>query len=231
LNPSIECDTGTGLVIFDCDGVLIDSELLASHAAAELLGTAGVAITPAVVRERYTGTTMTALVRDLGERHGAAVAAHFDAGFATALMRRFEAELRAIAGIEAVIDALAVPCCVASSSSPERLAHSLTLTGLHARFAPRIYSATQVARGKPAPDLFLFAACAMGVPPARCIVVEDSVAGVQAGRAAGMVTIGFCGGGHCGEGHAARLQDDGAHEVCADARELGALLRAHGAIT
>jgi HAD superfamily hydrolase (TIGR01509 family) len=184
-----------------------------------------------MVRERYTGTTMTALVRDLGERHGAAVAARFDADFGAALMRRFETGLRAIAGIEAVIDALAVPCCVASSSSPVRLAHSLTLTGLHARFAPRIYSATQVRHGKPAPDLFRFAACEMGVQPARCIVVEDSIAGVQAGVAAGMETIGFCGGGHCGEGHAARLRDEGAHEVCADARELGALLRTHGAIS
>jgi HAD superfamily hydrolase (TIGR01509 family) len=223
-------DAGVGLVIFDCDGVLIDSELLASHAAAELLGTAGVAITPALVRERYTGTTMAALVRDLGERHGAAVAAYFDAGFGAALQRRFEAGLRPIAGIEAVVDALAVPCCVASSSSPERLAHSLTLTGLHACFAPRIYSATQVQRGKPAPDLFLFAARELGVEPSRCIVIEDSVAGVQAGRAAGMATIGFCGGGHCGAGHARRLLEAGAHEACADAGELAAVLRARGVL-
>jgi HAD superfamily hydrolase (TIGR01509 family) len=158
------------------------------------------------------------------------VAAHFDAGFATALMRRFEAELRAIAGIEAVIDALAVPCCVASSSSPERLAHSLTLTGLHGRFAPCIYSAAQVARGKPAPDLFLFAARAQGVAAQCCLVIEDSIAGVQAGVAAGMTTIGFCGGGHCDAGHAARLRQAGAHEVCADAGELAVVLRARGVL-
>jgi HAD superfamily hydrolase (TIGR01509 family) len=218
-----------GLVVLDCDGVLIDSELLASETAAALLGEAGVAVSAAQVRDRYTGITMAALVRDLAERHGAPVAAHFDGAFQGALQRRFESDLRAVAGIEAVIDTLAVPRCVASSSSPERLAHSLALAGLHARFAPHIYSATQVARGKPAPDLFLYAAQQMGVDPASCIVIEDSIAGVQAGVAAGMVTIGFCGGGHCDAGHDARLLAAGAHAVCADSAALALALHLRGA--
>jgi len=219
------------LVVVDCDGVLVDSELLASEAAAVLLGEAGVALSPAQVRGRYTGVTMAALLGDLRERHGAAVATHFEARFNDALAHRFETALRAVAGIEAVIDGLTVPCCVASSSSPQRLAHSLALTGLHARFATRIYSATQVPHGKPAPDLFLFAAREMGAAPAACLVIEDSVAGVQAGVAAGMVTIGFCGGGHCDAGHAGRLLAAGAHHSCADASELAALLRTRGVMT
>jgi HAD superfamily hydrolase (TIGR01509 family) len=218
------------LVVFDCDGVLIDSELLASETAAVVLGEAGVALTPAQVRARYTGVTMASLLGDLRGCYGDGVAAHFELRFNGALAQCFEADLRAVAGIGALVDALAVPCCVASSSSPGRLAHSLTLTGLHARFVPRIYSATQVARGKPAPDLFLFAANAMGVAAAGCLVIEDSTAGVQAGVAAGMETIGFCGGGHCGDGHAAKLLTAGAHRACADAGELAALLRARGAL-
>jgi HAD superfamily hydrolase (TIGR01509 family) len=218
------------LVVFDCDGVLIDSEVLASETAALVLAEAGVAITPAGVRERYTGSTQPALVADLARRHGEAVAAHFSAHFNPALGRRFETSLRAVPGIEDVLDALAMTRCVASSSSPERLAHSLALTGLHGHFAPHIYSAAQVQRGKPAPDLFLFVARTMGVEPARCLVIEDSIAGVQAGIAAGMRVVGFCGGGHCDAGHAARLAAAGAHEVAPDARALAALLGACGAL-
>jgi beta-phosphoglucomutase-like phosphatase (HAD superfamily) len=114
--------------------------------------------------------------------------------------------------------------CVASSSAPERLRHSLSLTGLLHRFEPNIFSATQVPRGKPAPDLFLFAAAAMQVIPACSVVIEDSVPGVLAAVAAGMRAIGFTGGGHCRPGHADRLRAAGAAAITDDMRRLPALV-------
>jgi beta-phosphoglucomutase-like phosphatase (HAD superfamily) len=109
-----------------------------------------------------------------------------------------------------MLDSLAFKSCVASSGTPERLRHALSLVGLFARFDPHIFSATMVARGKPAPDLFLFAAHRMGVMPQRCLVVEDSVPGVAAAVEAGMTAIGFTGGSHCPPGHDSRLAKEGA---------------------
>src|SRR5262249_48012586 len=137
------------------------------------------------------------------ERHGAEYAA------------LCEAELQAMPGIEAVLDAVPAKMCVASSSAPERLRHTLGLVGLHQRFEPYVFSATMVAPGKPAPDLFLFAAERMGVAPAACVVVEDSVPGVQAAVAAGMAVVGFTGGGHCAADQAERLRAAGAVSVVA----------------
>ena len=113
-----------------------------------------------------------------------------------------------------------MPACVASSSAPDQLRRKLDLAGLRARFGSGVFSASMVARGKPAPDLFLYAAAQMAAPPARCVVVEDSPAGIAAARAAGMAAIGFCGGGHCRPGHGARLAACGAAVVIADMREL-----------
>jgi beta-phosphoglucomutase-like phosphatase (HAD superfamily) len=113
---------------------------------------------------------------------------------------------------------------VASSSTLARLRHSLGLTGLYARFAPHVFSAEQVARGKPAPDLFLHAATEMGYAPARCLVIEDSTSGVRGAVAAGMRVWGFIGGGHCADGHAARLRDAGAERVFSHMADLPALL-------
>jgi HAD superfamily hydrolase (TIGR01509 family) len=123
-------------------------------------------------------------------------------------------------GIEAVLDGLSSRMCVASSSSPERLRHTLGLVDLYRRFDPHVFSATMVARGKPAPDLFLHAAAQMGADPAGCVVIEDSVPGVTAAVAAGMTAIGFVGGGHCGTGHADRLRSAGAALVVETMTEL-----------
>ena len=127
-------------------------------------------------------------------------------------------------GIHSVVRALTGPRCVASGSAPERLRHSLGLTGLLPHFDPHIFSATQVARGKPAPDLFLFAAQRMQAATDACLVIEDSVAGVQAAVAAGMRVIGFTGGSHCRPDHADRLRAAGVSALCGDMRALGALL-------
>jgi HAD superfamily hydrolase (TIGR01509 family) len=132
----------------------------------------------------------------------------------------------AMPGIHALLDGLdGRKLCVASSSSPDWLRRTLGQTGLWQRFAPHVYSAVTVARGKPAPDLFLLAAAGVGAAPADCIVIEDSVAGVQAARAAGMRAFGFCGGGHCAPGHDRRLLAEGAEAVFEHMNELAAALR------
>ena len=116
--------------------------------------------------------------------------------------------------------------CVASSSEPPRIRHSLTLAGILHHFDPHIFSATQVKRGKPAPDLFLLAATSMGAAPAHCLVIEDSVAGVTAARAAGMSVLGFTGGSHCLDGHADKLRRAGASEVFGSCPELTSYIAA-----
>ncbi len=212
------------LLVLDCDGVLIDSEVLASRTGSDCLATCGIDMPAAEVRRRYTGMSLAAWTADVQALHGVRLPADFGDVFAARLRQRFELELQPVPGIVELLDALPLPRCVASSSSPERLLHSLTLAGLHGRLAPHIFSVAHVTRGKPAPDLFLHAAARMGASPGRCVVVEDSVAGIQAARAAGMHAIGFCGGSHCGEDHAALLQASGAHVTCSTAGGLGGLL-------
>lgn len=198
------------LVIFDCDGVLIDSEMIACRADASLLTELGFATTVEDVLDRYVGLSARAMIADIEARHGRPLPADFAQRLRERIETAFERELAPMPGIEALLANRPLPCCVASSSSLPLLAHALALVGLYESFAPHIFSASQVARGKPAPDLFLFAAQAMGAAPAECIVVEDSLVGVQAGVAAGMQVIGFVGGSHCRDGQAARLTGAGA---------------------
>lgn len=201
------------LVIFDCDGVLIDSEVLCQRIEAECLVEHGFAMPFEEVAARYLGLSAAAMFADLEARFGRPVPPALLEDLARRTVASFETELVAMPGIHALLDRLPVPACVASSSRPERLAHTLGLTGLFGRFAPHIFSSTMVANGKPAPDLFLFAARQMGADPAACVVVEDSTAGVRAGVAAGMAVIGFCGGGHCPPDHGRGLLAAGASAV------------------
>ncbi len=161
--------------------------------------------------------------RDLERLHGPRLPADFAETLRLRVAAAFETELAAIDCVAAAIDAVPGLRCVASSSTPERLRHSLKLTGLWDRFAPNVFSATQVARGKPAPDLFLFAAASMGADPSACLVIEDSVPGVQAAVAAGMRVVGFTGGGHCRPGHAGWLLAAGADAVAASMSQVPAL--------
>jgi HAD superfamily hydrolase (TIGR01509 family) len=208
-----------GLVIFDCDGVLIDSELLSVEVDIVCLAEYGLDLSADEIIERYIGTSdMTA---DLETRYGRALPG-FDDRHRQLLRSVFEARLKPIPGVAALLDWLACRRCVASSSSPERLQHALSLVGLYDRFHPNIFSASMVARGKPAPDLFLHAAERMGVAPAECVVIEDSLPGVEAACAAGMTAIGFAGGSHCRAGHAARLRERGAALVLAGMAEVPA---------
>jgi HAD superfamily hydrolase (TIGR01509 family) len=197
------------LVIFDCDGVLIDSELLALRAVAGCLAECGVSVPEEEILERYTGISTADMAADLEGRYGC-VLPDFEPRERRHLSALFVAELRAVDGIESVLDSLSCSVCVASSGTPERLRLGLSCAGLYDRLSPHIFSATMVPRGKPAPDLFLYAAERMGIRPERCVVVEDSVPGVKAAVAAGMIAVGFTGGAHCRLGHDCRLYAEGA---------------------
>jgi HAD superfamily hydrolase (TIGR01509 family) len=214
-------------LIFDCDGVLVDSEPLACAVQAEQLAKAGFAITAEQVAFRYAGMSAADMRRAMEREFGRALPEDHEVRSAEALSALFRRELRPVAGMPELLDELdahGIARGVASSSSPPRLELALRIVGFWDRFAPHIFSASMVSRGKPAPDLFLLAARALGSDPADCIVIEDSVPGVGAARAAGMTAIGFCAGSHCSPGHAERLLAAGATHVCDDAKSLRSLI-------
>jgi HAD superfamily hydrolase (TIGR01509 family) len=186
----------TGLVIFDCDGVLIDSEVIsASMLIAELRGY-GVEMDRAFVSRHFLGRSYPVVLKEVRERWGVALPDHFEADYRARLLAAFGRGLKVMPDVADVIARLSVPYCLATSSSPERLRQSLALTGLSERFRGRSFTASEVARSKPAPDLFLHVADRMDVDPARCLVIEDSENGVRAGLAAGMEVWRFTGGSH-----------------------------------
>lgn len=209
------------LVIFDCDGVLVDSEPISLGRLTAGLNRIGVGIDVETVRARFAGTSMVSIMDHIAADYGIVAPDGFVEAVKADTLRAFDAELTAMAGVAEAAAALALPTCVASSSDPVRLRHSLGLTGLLPLFEGRIFSSTMVARGKPAPDLFLHAAAAMGVRPEACLVIEDSVPGVTAARAAGMRVVGFTGGGHWGHDRGgADLVAAGADRVFGDYRDL-----------
>lgn len=212
------------LVIFDCDGVLIDSEVLAQRIEVACLTEHGFPMTHDEIASRYLGISGAAMFADIEARFGRPVPEAVIDDLRDRIAAACEAELAAMPGIHDLLDRLGAAACVASSSRPERLAHTLGLTSLYHRFAPHVFSSTMVANGKPAPDLFLHAARTLGAAPAQCVVVEDSVPGVTAGVAAGMRVVGFCGGGHCPAGHGERLAAAGAAALARDMAGLAALL-------
>ena len=184
----------TELVIFDCDGVLVDSEPIAVRIDVEMFAEVGMVVSEQEVIERFVGRSPELLAQAVKEELGHPPPDGWEERGARRLRRAFESELQPVAGIREALEQISLPVCVASSSPPERLRFKLELTGLYERFAGHIFSAAEVANGKPAPDLFLHAARRMGVDPPDCIVVEDSRYGVQAARAAGMDVLGFAGG-------------------------------------
>ena len=182
------------LVIFDCDGVLVDSERISVRIDVQMLAELGWPLTEAEVVERFVGRSEEYMIGEIEANLGRRPAAGWEERFKHLYREAFEAELEPVDGVVAALDAIAAPTCVASSSSHERLRHTLALTGLLERFDGRIFSAEEVENGKPAPDLFLHAAASMGADPARCAVVEDSRHGVEAARAAGMRVFAYAGG-------------------------------------
>ena len=182
------------LVIFDCDGVLVDSERLAVRIDVRVLAELGWILTEQDVVERFMGRTHEYMVSEIEAFLGRPLAPDWEDPFHQLYRDAFAAELQPVEGVVEALDRITLPTCVASSGTHEKIRFTLGLTNLYDRFAGRIFSASEVARGKPAPDLFLHAAKRMGVDPAACAVVEDSRYGVEAARAAGMLALGFAGG-------------------------------------
>jgi HAD superfamily hydrolase (TIGR01509 family) len=202
------------LVVFDCDGVLVDSEGLSARSTAVVLQDLGLAIDAPTVLRRFMGKSDRSMCEALAAETGIAFPPDIQERLDGAALELSARELQAMPGIADLLRGLTLPRCVASSSTPERIQRSLQLTGLWDLLQPFVFSATMVARGKPAPDLFLHAARSMGAVPERCVVVEDSTAGVEAGKAAGMTVIGFVGGTHVdAEAHGATLHALGADAV------------------
>ena len=209
------------LIIFDCDGVLVDSEIISFEAEAGMLAEIGIPLTVRDLLARFLGTSSASMFATIERENGVELPPDFAERAALRTLQAFDRRLRPIPGIAELLADLPNRKCVASSSEPKRIRHSLTLAGILHHFDPHIFSANQVKRGKPAPDLFLLAAESMDAAPARCLVIEDSVAGVTAARAAGMAVLGFTGGSHCLDGHAEKLRAAGAAAVCASMTDLG----------
>lgn len=218
------------LIIFDCDGVLVDSEVISCRAHADVLSRHGYPITSEQVFERFLGRSTRQANLEVEAELGRKLPDDYHVQLQDELYRAFEADLEAIRGIHEALDEVVQRVCVASSGSQQRMRISLGRTSLYERFAPNIFSASQVKNGKPAPDLFLFAAAKMQVSPQHCVVIEDSVAGIAAARAAGMRVFGFHGGSHCRPGYAEALRQAGADLIFDDMRQLPALIRVDAGI-
>ncbi|MFE0460990.1 HAD family hydrolase [Kitasatospora sp. NPDC058965] len=211
------------LVIFDCDGVLIDSEPLGVEVDKVAMAAFGLPMDEQEIVERFVGLSYAAKTAALEQLLGRALPADWWEEYRPLHSKLVEERLAPVAGITEALAAIELPACVASNSSHRWLRRGLGLTGLYDRFAGRIFSgAEDVAHGKPAPDLFLHAARTLGADPARCVVVEDSPHGLAAANAAGMPALGYTGGVN----PAARLAGPG-RVLFADMRELPGLLAAH----
>jgi HAD superfamily hydrolase (TIGR01509 family) len=205
-------------ILFDCDGVLVDSEILGLEDCARYLRAHGLNYSGADLVRLFTGLRDDVFSARLIDAYrgvnGEAPPPDFFDGLIDERRKRRD-ELKAVSGAAAALRAVAVKA-VASSSRATYLESKLRRTGLWDLVAPHVYSGDEVEHGKPAPDIYLHAARKLNVDPARCLVVEDSVNGVASGLAAGMTAAGFVGGGHCFDGHAGRLQEAGAEAVMSD---------------
>ncbi|MTD99044.1 HAD-IA family hydrolase [Paracoccus sp. YIM 132242] len=218
-------------VIFDMDGCLVDSEPMSLETLAKMMTAEGLHATPDELRKRFLGMSIQAIVRHIAEALDRPDLPDFARDFEERLLARYPAELRVIPGIPALLDDLAaqgIAVAIATGSSVRRLGITLEVAGLADRFGANIFSADQVKRGKPAPDLFLLAAERLGIAPDACAVMEDSPHGIAGAVAAGMRGVGFTGGTHLDgmrDDHARRLREAGAVAVLSDLdRMLEALL-------
>ncbi len=204
-------------IIFDCDGVLVDSERIAIAVEREHLARTGLVYDTTDYLSRFVGLTNQdfhlATQADHQALNGRPLPDGFFEEMKAECVARYDAELTSFDGLEAFLDGYDGAVAVASSSSGPMLRRKLELTALHTRFDPYIYSGDDVAQGKPAPDLFLLSASRLGQDPSRCLVIEDSVNGVLAAVAAGMKVWGFTGGGHADAGLQGRLVGAGAQMV------------------
>jgi len=216
------------LVIFDCDGVLVNSETIYVDSEIECLSNVGFHMEKRPYMAAFMGLSdddwRVKLETTVQDRNGHPLPEDFFESLKSFVMQRIESELQAISGVHDAVADLETECCVASSSNLEILKWKLEHTGIAGLFSPHIFSAEMVARGKPAPDLFLHTAAAMGIEPRHCIVVEDSANGVIAGKAAGMKVIGLTGGDHCLADQETILTDAGADVVIDNFANLGSTI-------
>ena len=183
------------LIIFDCDGVLVDSEVLSCRCLSKILAGYGIDLGLDQALNLFLGRSMTAVVEHY-EALGRSIPEQFSTELSAGVRAAFTSALCPIEGVSSVLEGLRIPYCVASSSDVDRVSLSLSLTGLAPHFDNRVYTSQMVERGKPAPDLFLYAAERMQADPLRTLVIEDSISGVSAAKAAGMTVWGFVGGSH-----------------------------------
>lgn len=204
-------------VIFDCDGVLVDSEILTVRFGMRAVKALGLSYSEDEYIHRFLGTTMDAYFATLEADRMETLGKSLPEGFASSLLtdskKEMDAALAAVDGVHDAVAAVSMPMAVASSSGLERLRFKLKKTGLLEAFDPHVYSGEEVKNGKPAPDLYIHTAEQLNVPTAVCIAIEDSVHGVVSAKAAGMTVLGFTGGGHCRAGHDTYLSDAGADVV------------------
>ena len=214
------------LLIFDCDGVLVDSEPVASRIFSEYLHGLDIHLTAEEVTQRFVGHSLSSCMALL-QADGRTLPDTFADDVRERTLAALAHDLDPISGIHTVLDGISLPVCVASSGLPVKIIQSLGVTNLAQYFGGNIFSAHQVNNAKPAPDLFLHAAKTMGARPRNTLVIEDSPVGVQAGLAAGMRVVGFCGGGHAGAEHGTRLSELGAHHVIDDMHDLPSLISSY----
>lgn len=223
--PVIQC------VIFDCDGVLVDSEIIANQTALQMLRPYGFVMTPEEYGRQYAGKVEEDILRIIQEEHGINLPSDFITRLRQAIDHDLDHELRPIPGMKEVITALPVPRAVVSNSRLVRVVASLKVAGLSASFGDNVFAVDLVQNPKPAPDLYLYAAQHLGVPPAACLVVEDSASGVTAAHRAGMPVIGFLAASHIPPGHAVTLKQAGARSTASSAAELMEQMRTAGVVS
>ena len=216
------------LLIFDCDGVLVDSEIISARVDAEILARHGYEVTAAELAHRFAGLTTQLIFERIAEETGRAFPDTLIRDAQDETDRRLGKEVDAIAGVDLMLDRLDDPRCICSNSRPERLEITLRRAGLWDRFRPYVFSAEAVGEGrfKPAPDVFIHAAQVLDTDPAETLVIEDSVAGVTGAVAAGMRVIGFIGASHTWPGHADALTDAGALTTVRRMADLPATIEA-----
>ncbi len=212
------------LIIFDCDGVLIDSEVIANRVNVEVLAGLGVEFTLEDYMERFVGVSLRDEVVEIEKLRKIKLPDDYESRLMTHKHKIFDQELKAIEGIVEFVTSISLPKAVASGSSPERLEYTLKHTHLWELFAPHVYSTTLVPKSKPAPDIFLYTADKFSVKPAKCLVIEDSTLGVRAGVAAGMTVLGFSGGSHIKDGHEEKLLELGATKVFSKMQDVSTWL-------
>ncbi|KRB34191.1 hydrolase [Mesorhizobium sp. Root695] len=218
------------LVIFDCDGVLVDSEAISVSALLGMIMLAGGSVSEDAAYEHFLGKSMKSVREILGRDFGLDITDSHLTDMRVELMRRFREELKPIPGVKEMLPRLGLPFCVASSGTLDRIRYALEVTGLLGLMEPHLFSAAMVPRGKPAPDLFLHAAASMRAHPRKCLVVEDSPAGITAARAAGMRVLAFTGGSHAGNPTLkARLASSEPDFIFADMLQLPDLIASLGA--